>query len=166
MCTTAGVNKRYFYESFANLDELFIAVYTEVNGRIEAAVLAAMSEGEPDVMAAALIGVDAFFRYLAANERAAQVFSFEIAGRFAEQGAQEAARAGVRPWRTLLGALLADADYHGLDTETLVTTVWSLITGVTVQWALGGFTEPVETVARGVNAVLADILATSHPQQD
>lgn len=158
VCTTAGVNKRYFYESFANLDELFIAVYQEVNGRIETAVLAAMLRAGGDVVVAAAAGVEAFFAYLAEHREAARVFSFEIAGRLSDERVQQAASDAVQPWRRLLRGVVGDEPLLGLAPDTAVTMAWSLITGVTVQWALGGFSEPVEELTHGVTTVLGEFL--------
>lgn len=42
----AGLNPRYFYESFADLDDLVIAVYDDVVDQLGAVVLGALEQGE------------------------------------------------------------------------------------------------------------------------
>jgi AcrR family transcriptional regulator len=44
----AGLNPRYFYESFADLDELVVAVYERVVDDLAAVVLTALTEAGPD----------------------------------------------------------------------------------------------------------------------
>jgi AcrR family transcriptional regulator len=69
VCAGAGLNPRYFYESFADLDELVAAVFLQVaaetNERSVAAIAAAPSTAEAKTRAA----IDASLRYLADDPR-------------------------------------------------------------------------------------------------
>src|SRR5207302_1682855 len=44
----AGLNPRYFYESFTDLDEFVVAVYDQVVGEARDVVVAALSESASD----------------------------------------------------------------------------------------------------------------------
>ena len=51
VCETAGLNKRYFYESFATLEDLLCEVYEYVVADLRAAVLAGGGTGAPEALA-------------------------------------------------------------------------------------------------------------------
>jgi len=49
VCRQAGLSSRYFYESFANLDELLLAVFDGIMNRTLGRVMAAMRESDQSV---------------------------------------------------------------------------------------------------------------------
>jgi AcrR family transcriptional regulator len=74
LCVAAGLNKRYFYESFTDLDAVAAAAVDEIAAEVGAATLsaAAAAAGEPlDRQAAA--AVDAVVRHLVDDPRRARV---------------------------------------------------------------------------------------------
>jgi AcrR family transcriptional regulator len=74
LCAAAGLNKRYFYESFTDLDAVAAAAVDDIAAEVGAATLsaAAASAGEPlDRQAAA--AVDAVVRHLVGDPRRARV---------------------------------------------------------------------------------------------
>jgi AcrR family transcriptional regulator len=46
ICAQAGLTKRYFYESFATIDELAVAVFDQVTGRLAEQIAPAIAAGE------------------------------------------------------------------------------------------------------------------------
>ena len=77
VCEAAGLNKRYFYESFATLEDLLCAVYEVVVADLRRSVLAGSST-EP---AAVVRGfVDGFLTWVQANPVQARVHLFEVLG--------------------------------------------------------------------------------------
>ncbi|HEX5277071.1 MAG TPA: TetR/AcrR family transcriptional regulator [Fluviicoccus sp.] len=81
LCAHAGLTDRYFYESFASLEELLAAVYEERAAELEAAVLAAVRATGHDAPLDTLIrhGLDAFFRQ-AEDAETARVIWLEVLG--------------------------------------------------------------------------------------
>lgn len=81
LCAHAGLTDRYFYESFASLEDLLAAVYEERAAELEAAVLAAVRSTGPDAPLDILIrqGLDAFFRQ-AEDAETARVIWLEVLG--------------------------------------------------------------------------------------
>jgi AcrR family transcriptional regulator len=80
VCRRAGLTDRYFYESFKDGEELFLAVLDRATERlaiaVAKAVTAAPSSPEPQVRAA----IEAFIRELADDERLARVVFREAGG--------------------------------------------------------------------------------------
>ncbi len=60
VCRTAGLTERYFYESFASVDELLLAVFEEQLAIGVGGVMAAVAEAPPTPRAAAAAAVRSF----------------------------------------------------------------------------------------------------------
>jgi AcrR family transcriptional regulator len=95
VCAQAGLTKRYFYESFATIDELAVAVFDQVTGRLAEQIVPAIIAGggrDPrpalTAHANALLGDPRVVRLLAVESRTAAL---------AERGAGFARRA-VELW--------------------------------------------------------------------
>ncbi|WP_024447736.1 TetR/AcrR family transcriptional regulator [Mycolicibacterium iranicum] len=74
LCAAAGLNKRYFYESFAGLDEVGAAVVDDIADEVRASTMAALTQaGSDDVAGQAAAVVDALVRTLVADPRRARV---------------------------------------------------------------------------------------------
>ena len=77
ICEAAGLNKRYFYESFATLEDLLCEVYGRVVADLRASVLA----GGGDNALAVLRGfIGGFLAWAQANPVKARVHLFEVLG--------------------------------------------------------------------------------------
>lgn len=72
VCVAAGLNKRYFYESFSSLDDLFEQLMTRLCGRAIDAAISTLPRGAagPD---AARTAVSAFISYLTDDPRRGRV---------------------------------------------------------------------------------------------
>lgn len=79
-CKAANLNPRYFYESFADLDELLLAVYDDVVGQGIAVLATVAAEAPPELAPMVRAVVSAGFRFLAADPRRARVLFVEAAG--------------------------------------------------------------------------------------
>lgn len=77
ICEEAGLNKRYFYESFATLEDLLCAVYERVVAELRDSVLA----GDEDEALMVLRGfISGFLTWAQANPVKARVHLFEVLG--------------------------------------------------------------------------------------
>ena len=102
ICRQAGLTDRYFYESFADAGELFVATYDRTTGEllelVAASVAAVPPEPEPQVRAA----IETFIRALADDPRKARVLFAETASAGAE--AERHVRTSLRRFADLVAA--------------------------------------------------------------
>lgn len=77
ICAEAGLNKRYFYESFATLEDLLCEVYGRVVGDLRSAVLAGGGDSAPEVLRGF---VAAFLEWAQNHPLEARVHLFEVLG--------------------------------------------------------------------------------------
>jgi AcrR family transcriptional regulator len=74
ICSSAGLNKRYFYQGFADLDELAAAVVDDIADEVRDATLAAFAKvADQPLERQALASVDALVRVLVRDPRRARV---------------------------------------------------------------------------------------------
>lgn len=69
----AGLNPRYFYESFANVDELLGALFDQQNDLLLARLDAALSAVAGDAPATLRTGIETVLRFLAEDPRRARI---------------------------------------------------------------------------------------------
>ncbi|TSI15574.1 TetR/AcrR family transcriptional regulator [Brevibacterium aurantiacum] len=77
VCQLAGLNKRYFYESFATLEDLLCEVYERVVADLRASVLAGGGDDPSRVLHGFMAG---FLTWAQANPVMARVHLFEVLG--------------------------------------------------------------------------------------
>ena len=80
VCQTARLNPRYFYESFADLDALAIAVYDRVIEELQADVLAAREAAGPDRRTQARAAVERIIGFVDDDRRRARILYVEALG--------------------------------------------------------------------------------------
>ncbi len=73
VCRECGLNTRYFYESFADTDDLLGAVYDEVSAALAADVDAAMAGADDSVQARTRAGIAAVLGFSSADPRRGRV---------------------------------------------------------------------------------------------
>ncbi|OBK70956.1 TetR/AcrR family transcriptional regulator [Mycobacterium sp. 1274761.0] len=99
VCRECGLNTRYFYQSFADVDELLGAVYDRVSAELVGVVGAAIEQADDSVRARTRAGIAAVLGFSSADPRRGQVLFTEaranpvLAKRRA--AAQELLRQGV-----------------------------------------------------------------------
>jgi AcrR family transcriptional regulator len=80
VCEAAGLTERYFYESFANSEELLIASYNAVTYSVLHEMLDAAGQAGGDRLARARAMLRTYFTALQREPRSARVFLVEIRG--------------------------------------------------------------------------------------
>lgn len=74
LCAGAGLNKRYFYESFTDLDSVAAAVVDDIADDVRAATLTAVTQAAAEPLdRQAFAAVDAVVRTLVADSRRARI---------------------------------------------------------------------------------------------
>ncbi len=79
VCEQAGLTERYFYESFANSEELLRACFVQVTRGLLARVRAASEEGGATGLDRVRAGLRVYFDALREHPAAARVFLIEVA---------------------------------------------------------------------------------------
>ena len=146
VCDAAGLTERYFYESFANSEDLLRACFLQVTEEIHAAMRrAADAKGGPP-MARVRAGLLVYLKSLRDNPAATRVFLIEMASVSPE------AEALVSESHDAYGALLVDVLASDPDLDRVVSRL--LLRGViggglhiAQAWIAGGYAEDVEAVA-------------------
>jgi AcrR family transcriptional regulator len=77
ICRAAGLTDRYFYESFHDSSELFVAVFDRATRKLFALVAAALAAAPADPMSQSGAVIEAFVRALADDPRLARVVFVE-----------------------------------------------------------------------------------------
>ena len=156
VCARAGLNPRYFYESFEDLDALIGAVYDhiamEASRRSIAAVLVAPSSAQAKTRAA----LDASFRYLAEDERRIRIM-FREGGDVLYQRRMDAITRAANQMADLA------ADFLGIprDDKLLSTTAYMLAGGLSqilIAWQNGSIDVTVDEL---VDQATAMVMGTS-----
>ena len=73
VCRETGLNSRYFYESFADVDELLGAVYDRVSAELAQVVEAAMTAAEVSLRARSRAGMAAVLEFSSTDPRRGRV---------------------------------------------------------------------------------------------
>lgn len=80
VCEAAGLTERYFYESFANSEELLIACFNHVTSSVMAQILDAAEQAGQDRIARARAMLHTYLAALQREPQSARVFLVEIRG--------------------------------------------------------------------------------------
>jgi AcrR family transcriptional regulator len=80
ICTRARLTPRYFYESFADRDELLLALFDELVQEAASQVLGAVAGAEHDARAKARSAIGAFVELVTDDPRKARVLFIEATG--------------------------------------------------------------------------------------
>ncbi len=130
VCATSGLTQRYFYESFASLDELQTAVFTQIADEVAASTAAALSEHRPasldEACRTSFAAAFAVFREDPRKARAA------VAAAVGAAGLAEARR------RVVIAYGESMLTYFG---RTFAGEVDTAVARVTVMYAVGGALE-------------------------
>ncbi len=76
----ADLNPRYFYEGFASIDELAIAVYDRLSAEYSAGLVAAMDAAEPDLVSQVRAGTQHTVAFIDDDRRRARILYVESVG--------------------------------------------------------------------------------------
>lgn len=150
ICQVAGLTERYFYESFANSEDLLCAVYEQVLATQRERMLAAIAAAAPKQDAMIRAGLKAFLAYIRECPAAARVQFLEVLG--VSPRVDQLYRQAIESFAQLLRTLGAQPGpaTSNIDIDTLSVGLVGAMVGMGSRWMLGGFAQPLD-----------DILATS-----
>jgi AcrR family transcriptional regulator len=149
LCSRAGLNERYFYESFASLDDVLVAVYDGVIAELTTAIVTALAAAPDETRAKARAAITAAVELLTDDSRKSRVV-------FAEPLAApvlNSRRAQVA--RTFLALIVGQAqEFFGPATALRVGS-WG---DVAAAHLLGGLAETLTAWLRGDLAITREEL--------
>jgi AcrR family transcriptional regulator len=147
LCAEAGLTDRYFYESFADSQELFLAVFDGVTGELFESVARAVIEAGAQAEAQLHAAISTFVELLAGDPRKARLVFSEPAAAGVE--AQEHMRAALARFGELVAATArphvegwADED----EVRVLALAMVGTMERIVVEWHRGELDLPLERI--------------------
>lgn len=158
ICHEAGLSERYFYESFANSEELLCAVYERVIATQRERMLAAITSAMPDHAAMTRAGLTAFLAFARESPASARVQFLEVLG--VSPRVDQHYRRAIETFAQLLrslhaaGPALVRAD---VDMDTLSVGLVGAMVGIAGRWLLSGFAQPIEDIVATSAIIFAGV---------
>lgn len=148
ICRAAGLTERYFYESFANSEALFAAVYKSLIAALEAEMVAAIEAAPAEAEATARASLRVYFGRMA-DPLIARIVLIEIFGISAD--IDRTYRAVTLNFARLTEDLTArlfdvEAITAGADSRLLSMGLVGSTIHIAMYWHLNGYRESLETV--------------------
>ncbi|HEX3796923.1 MAG TPA: TetR/AcrR family transcriptional regulator [Acidimicrobiales bacterium] len=139
ICAEAALTKRYFYESFASIEELAEAVFEEIRTNLVARVAPAIMAGGPGNIRPA---VDAYVRAVTEDLRVLRLLAFETSAGPLAGHRDDFATHAVEAWFTLSGQQVEDPDRTRLRAYAFV----GASTQIGLAWARGELSLSIEAL--------------------
>jgi AcrR family transcriptional regulator len=141
VCEAAGLTERYFYESFANSEDLLIASYNAVTYSVFGEIRAAASAG-PTRIERARAMLHAYFAALQRDPRSARVFLVEIRG--VSRAVDKAFEASLRAIGEEVGRIAGPEGGEG--DPLLQAGVVGGVIHIALRWIEDGYTPDIDKV--------------------
>lgn len=148
LCAQARLTERYFYESFANREALFQAVYEQAFARLRNAVTVAIASAPQDISQLSRQAIRAVLQTLRDDPRLSRILLIDVLDIGAEVSAQSrlATQSFVRIVGELVAAMYPQLPAHGVEVELLANGLVGSTLHLIMHWAFGGFREPLESI--------------------
>ena len=154
ICATAGLTKRYFYESFSGSEELLLASYTEATERLRAAIADGAVRAN-DLASASAGALGAFFAAIEDDPRIGRITFHEILG--VSPNVDRAYRATTLAFVDTLIELTAPFVSPAADPAQVRLVAVGLVGAILMiaqQWMLSDFAEPADQVVATAALIL------------
>ncbi|MGC4060275.1 MAG: TetR/AcrR family transcriptional regulator [Aquabacterium sp.] len=155
ICTRARLTDRYFYESFANVQEAFEAVYVHLRGLLLVRLQVAMASVEPEPVAVTEAGLRTFFEFVKEDPRCARIMLIDVLGlRYSNLGRPDLPEPiyAVKPYVSMFSDFIRVMYPRVAELDVDVDLVNKMLIGMTVQsaaaWAEKGFDKSVDDIVR------------------
>jgi AcrR family transcriptional regulator len=142
VCETAGLTERYFYESFANSDELLIACFQAVTASVmDQIALAARQAGRGRAVKARAM-LRTYFAALQREPRSARVFLVEIRG--VSRAVDSAFDLALRDIGSEVARMVAPPD--AVADQLLQAGIVGGVIHIALRWIEDGYEPAIDTV--------------------
>lgn len=142
VCEAAGLTERYFYESFANSEELLIACFNAVTYAVMEEIMAAARAAEPTREARSRAMLHAYFAALQREPRSARVFLVEIRG--VSRAVDKAFDAALRAIGEEVGRVIESPE--AVADPLLQAGIVGGVIHIALRWIEDGYTPDIERV--------------------
>lgn len=165
ICSTAGLTKRYFYESFGNREELLLATYDHINGELTgeltAAITTAVEQGADTPEIATTI-VRTLFEFVDKDRRRGQVLFIDVLG--VSPTVQTHYMSNIESWVQTVANLVAVDTTGSVPAERLARTALGTVVGLILEWLQSGRDDTPEDLLQAVLALYSGELFTPRPR--
>ena len=162
VCAAAGLTERYFYESFRDREQLFSAVYEQLNTQLQQKIVAAVAGAGADPAQLARRGLRAYFEQTRSDPKGARIMLIEVFGVSADMDrlSRRTAIGFVEMVRRVLAPRMAAARRHlpELDADLLATGLVGGVIFSAMRWVLSGYAQPLEAVVDNAAAIFTSLL--------
>jgi AcrR family transcriptional regulator len=161
ICVEAGLTQRYFYESFANTEDLLCEVFLLESKRIRGKLLAAIQTAKTDPLSRIHAVLETYFQGLAARPDIARLLLIESPGvcaRCDELYRQEMLKSAEQMITHVCPELPLEPA-NGLLPRLLVSGFLGAIYQLVHEWLLADFADPPETLVRNCLALFQGMIA-------
>ena len=154
LCAEAGLTDRYFYESFRNTEDLFIACYQELTGTLRTRMLEAFAPVLPDWDAVSRTGLRIFFEAVR-DPHFARITLIEVPGNSAEVA--RVYRQNTEAFATLIldtfRLIEPELQISKVDEEILGTALAGAVMIAGLHWMQREYREPVEQMVENCRRI-------------
>ncbi|MFC9363352.1 TetR/AcrR family transcriptional regulator [Rhodococcus sp. NPDC057014] len=166
ICATAGLTKRYFYESFDDSEALLLAAYASVTDRLRDSVLRGARDGGADLDARVRGALTAFFRSVADDPRIPRIAFQEVLGVGPDVDAayRRVTRSFVDAVLVVIGPAVDRTAFPDPHLRTLATGLVGAVLMIAQQWVLSENRQPIETVIASAHTILSAVLGELGPR--
>ena len=165
ICAAAGLTERYFYESFRDREQLFSAVYEQLNAQLQQKIVAAVAGAGADPAQVARRGLRAYFEQTRSDPKGARIMLIEVFGVSADMDrlSRRTAIGFVEMVRRVLAPQMTAARRRTLelDPDLLATGLVGGVIFSAMRWVLSGYAQPLEAVVDNAAAIFTSLLRKS-----
>lgn len=160
VCADAGLTKRYFYESFASVEELLAQAFKQIDAELQQEVIQSISaQATPRDMITE--GFRSFYQYIQANPERGRVFLVEALAVHSARG-KLLGGGGGDVSEFLLSATKSFLSEERLP-EAVLTVMAQGAVGAAIfvgqNWIASGYQQPIDELVEGVSEICFGIAA-------
>lgn len=148
ICGEARLTERYFYESFANREALFLAVYAHAIETVRNAVVLALGRSDRDVRSLARTAIRAFLETLRDDPRLSRILLIDALTVSADVGRQS--QLATQSFAELVGSLILSLypqlPKQHVDAQLIANGLVGSTVYLVMHWAANGFDQPLERI--------------------
>ncbi len=160
VCGRAELTQRYYYESFENAEDMFIALYERELQRLAAAITAAVESAPKDPPSFARAAVGSVFRHLREHPQAARTLFLEVYG--ISPAVDATYRGGSQRMIDLVVGyarpLVEPERLNGLDFDLQGSALVGAVIFVAMNWILSDFAKPEQVIVENLMVMARSLL--------
>lgn len=163
LCREAGLTDRYFYESFADMEALLMAAYSECTAKLDTAIADSVNANVGRDAGILVQGVlDAFFRVVQDDPRIARIVWLEVLG--VSPAIDRLYNRQVLQFATQVGSLtrlvVPDAGLPAAEQDVLCIAVVGAVSQSAMYWLLSGYSTPRKTIVAANTRIVLGLVAS------